>query len=70
VVTDAGLQAFRRFDTDEKPAGKLTSKYIVASRTFEDLLKLEHSREWTRVSRPEGFAAWTDDYSSMVSLFF
>ncbi len=70
VSTDAGLETFRRFDSDEKATGKLTSKYVVAARRFEDLLMLPHSEQWTRVTKPHGFEPWTDDYSNMLALLF
>jgi hypothetical protein len=72
LAEDAGLVATIRNDftvtTDEKAAGKSTSRWIVLVRLPEDLGPLARDSRWGPLQPRAGLAPWTDDYSSVVSV--
>jgi SAM-dependent methyltransferase len=67
VALDAGLEGLVRYDEDEEATGKTSSDYVVVARRHEDFGELENEF-WTKIEKPAGINAWTDDYSNMMAI--
>lgn len=68
LVTDAGLPALSRNDTDESDFGKSESQYIIAALNSESISPLAEKRQWMPVTRPDRIVPWTDDYSNLLGI--
>jgi SAM-dependent methyltransferase len=68
VLTDSGLVALMRSDRDVRIPGKAGSDYIVAAARLENVGMIATNQAWQPVSPRPGIVAWTDDYSSVLSL--
>lgn len=73
LAHDARLACFTRDDTEvsavERLLGKAPSIWLVMARGPEDLAKLAIDSRWHPSRVKEGQAVWTDDYSSLLSVF-
>lgn len=73
LARDAGLAALIRDDTDVRPAdyrnGKSPSIWLVMARAPADLAKLSGDSRWQVPRGDDRQAVWTDDYSSLLSVF-
>ncbi len=73
LARDAGLACLLRDDTvispEEYAAGKSPSVWLVMARTPEDLAKLARDSRWQPARGNDRQAVWTDDYSSLLSVF-
>jgi SAM-dependent methyltransferase len=68
LVTDAGLPALMRNDTDQSVFGKSESLYYIAALNSESISPLAEKWRWEPVMRPDGFVTWTDDYSNLLGV--
>ena len=69
LIDDGSLVGFVRRDLNPVPDNsKSQSIHIVAARRIENLGALPSMPGWTRISRPESFRVWTDDYSNLLSI--
>jgi spermidine synthase len=69
LIDDGSLVGFVRRDINSVLDGsKSQSIHIVAARRKEDLGALPSMAGWTRISSPESFRVWTDDYSNLLSI--
>jgi spermidine synthase len=72
LARDAGLTCLVRDDTSltaaQQDAGKSPSVWIAMARNPADLAFLVEGGRWTP-ARASGSAAWTDDFSSVLSVF-
>jgi hypothetical protein len=69
LIDDGSLVGFVRRDINPVPDGsKSQSIHIVAARRIENLGALPSMPGWTRISHPESFRVWTDDYSNLLSI--
>ncbi|MSU66129.1 MAG: hypothetical protein EXS38_08540 [Opitutus sp.] len=73
LARDAGLVCLTRDDTeigaDERALGKAPSIWLVMARGPADLAQLANDSRWHPSRGQEGPAVWTDDYSSLLSVF-
>jgi spermidine synthase len=73
LARDAGLVCLVRDDTAVPPAllalGKSPSVWLVMSRQSGELAPLLHDPRWQPGRRNDQQAVWTDDYSSLLSVF-
>ncbi|MBI1991999.1 MAG: fused MFS/spermidine synthase [Candidatus Omnitrophica bacterium] len=59
-----------KLSTAEEDRGKAASHWVAIARTREDLGALaRNGSHWQRVSAQPGVAAWTDDFSNILSVF-
>ena len=68
-----GLAGMLRHDqrsaAEEKQEGILSSEYVVLARKVEDLGPLVASDKWEKLSTEKTLPVWSDQYSSILSLF-
>jgi hypothetical protein len=69
VSNDVGLIALAQEDTTDIRAGKLPSRWIVMARAKEDLGALSSDARWTPLSSDPASRVWSDDYSSILTVF-
>jgi hypothetical protein len=69
VASDAGLVALIETDTTEIQAGKLPSRWIAMARSKEDLGELAADPRWIPLRGDPSERVWTDDFSSMLTVF-
>ncbi len=71
IARDMGLDARVNFDThvtpDEQRAGKQMSRWLVMTRTPAAMGSLATDARWQPA--PSAGAAWTDDFSNILSVF-
>jgi hypothetical protein len=72
IAHDAGLEARVNFDTAitpaEEQAGKQASRWLIMTRTVPALGSLAHDARWRAVPS-KATAAWTDDFSNILSVY-
>ena len=70
---DLSLEARVNFDTNVSPAeqrdGKMQSRWLIITRTPAAMGPLAADARWRPVPST-GVAAWTDDFSNILSVFF
>ena len=69
VASDASLVALVETDTTEIQAGKLPSRWIVMARSKEDLGELATDPRWIPSRGDPNARVWTDDFSSILTVF-
>ncbi|MBI5769454.1 MAG: fused MFS/spermidine synthase [Verrucomicrobia bacterium] len=73
LAADAGLASLTRDDTNltavELQLGKSPSIWLVMARRPETLASLARDPRWQPSRRDPRLAVWTDDYSSLLSVF-
>jgi hypothetical protein len=74
IARDIGLEARVNFDTtvtpDELRAGKQMSKWLIMTRTVPAMGSLASDARWQAApAAAAGRAAWTDDFSNILSVF-
>ncbi len=73
LARDAHLASLIRYDTvlspEELAAGKSPSIWLVMARNPDDLTKLAGDPRWQPARGNDRQAVWTDDYSSLFSVF-
>lgn len=73
LARDAGLVSWVRDDTEisevERAAGKSPSIWLVMAQSKEDLAPLVRDPRWRAARGNPGQRVWTDDYSSLLSVF-
>jgi len=74
LARDAGLTALTRADTNVSARevvelGKAPSLWLVMARQGEDIASLAREHGWRPSRRNDRQAVWTDDYSSVMSVF-
>jgi hypothetical protein len=69
VANDTGLVALAEYDTTGIQAGKLPSRWVVMARTKEDLGVLVADSRWIPLKNDPHIRVWTDDYSSILTIF-
>ncbi len=69
VANDAGLIALAEYDTTGIQAGKLPSRWVVMARSRDDLGTLIGDPRWMLLKDDPHTRVWTDDYSSILSIF-
>jgi len=73
LARDAGLVGFVRDDTEisaaESGAGKSPSIWLVMARAPADVAALARDARWTPARGDPRQRVWTDDYSSLLSVF-
>jgi hypothetical protein len=72
IGRDTGLQVRVNYDGGLTPAeqreGKQASRWLIMTRTAEAMGPLARDARWQAVSSA-GIAAWTDDFSNILSVF-
>lgn len=74
LAADAGMACRVQHDTEvseaEKAQGKTPSEWLVMARAEADFGPLlAASKQWAHAESRPGMAVWTDDYSSILSVF-
>jgi hypothetical protein len=72
LARDAGLLSLCRIDPatlEEFQGGKATSWWIVMTRNAQWLNLLAQDQRWRPVQTQQGVGLWTDDYTSVFSVF-
>jgi hypothetical protein len=73
LAQEMGLVCLCREDAvisrEDRLAGKTPSQCAVMARRKEDLGKLAENPEWVRLAADPDIPVWTDQYSSLLSLF-
>ena len=73
LAHDASLVALTRDDTEvsaeDRALGKAGSVWLVMARRGEDLAQLARDPRWQPSRGDAKQAVWTDDYSSLLSVF-
>jgi spermidine synthase len=69
IARDAGLVALVEYDTSDIQAGKLPSRWVVMARTKDDLGTLIGDPRWIPLKDDPQTRVWTDDYSSILTIF-
>ncbi len=69
AASDAGLMALVENDTAEIHAGKFPSLWVVMARNKDDLGKLNGDARWIPLKGDPRTRLWTDDYSSVLTVF-
>ena len=69
LAKDAGLVAVIQADTTEPREGKLPSTWVVMARSNDDLSALAADPRWVVLKGDPGARVWTDDYSSVLTVF-
>ena len=74
IARDYGLTGLIMQDVnitaEEAQAGKDTSVWIVMARQPEDLSRLAADSRWQKLTAPEDFPVWTDDFSNIFSVLW
>jgi spermidine synthase len=69
LAASHGLAAVERYDTDvEGIERKNASRWVVLSRTADNLGSLAHDPGWSRLSQDARVPVWTDDFSNILSV--
>jgi hypothetical protein len=73
IARDAGLEARVNFDAlvppeEQQRTGKQPSRWLIMTRTASTMGTLAHDERWRAVPST-GTAAWTDDFSNILSVF-
>ena len=69
VAGDARLIALVEQDSENIAAGKLPSRWIVMGRSKDDLGELGRDARWIALSGDPTSRVWSDDYSSILTVF-
>jgi hypothetical protein len=69
VASDARLVALVENDTTDIRAGKLPSTWVVMARTKDDLGALIGDPRWVLLKGDSNARVWTDDFSSILTVF-
>jgi len=69
LASDAGLVAFIQDDTTTVGEGKVPSTWVAMARSKVDLGALTADPRWTVLESDSGSRVWTDDYSSLLTVF-
>lgn len=73
LAADAGLAARSRDDlapsAAEQARGKSASQWVLMARVPADLGSLADDSAWQPLAAPAGRAVWTDNFSSLLSVF-
>jgi hypothetical protein len=69
VAGNAGLVALVEQDSENIAAGKLPSRWIVMGRSRDDLGGLGSDGRWAALSSDPTSRVWSDDYSSILTVF-
>jgi hypothetical protein len=71
IARDEGMVAYVQDDIVRTPRfpGKMASMWVALARRDEDLGEIAHDPRWTRVVADSTVAAWTDDFSDVISRF-
>jgi hypothetical protein len=69
VANDANLAALVQNDTTEAQAGIFPSRWVVMARDKDDLGRLIGDPRWIPLKGDSRIRMWTDDYSSILTLF-
>lgn len=69
LARDAGLVALIQDDTTKPGAGRLPSTWVVMARSNNDLGALTADPRWVVLKGDPGARVWTDDYSSVLTVF-
>jgi len=69
LARDAGLVALMQEDKAKAGAGKIPSTWVVMSRSNDDLGALTADPRWVVLEGDPVARVWTDDYSSVLTVF-
>jgi hypothetical protein len=69
LARDAGLIALIQDDTTGPGAGRLPSTWVVLARSNDDLGALAADPRWVTLKGDPTARVWTDDYSSVLTVF-
>jgi hypothetical protein len=69
LARDAGLVALIQDDKTKAGAGKIPSTWVVMARSDADLGALTADPRWVVLKGDPGARVWTDDYSSVLTVF-
>ena len=59
----------RNIDRQEGANGKTMSHWVILARKKSDLGNLQTDTRWLKLREKENLAPWTDNYSSLLSVF-
>jgi len=69
LARDAGLVALIQDDTTKPGSGRLPSTWVVMARSSDDLGALTADTRWVALKGDPRARVWTDDYSSVLTVF-
>ncbi len=69
LASDAGMVALLQDDTTTIGDGRMPSTWSVMARSSEDLGPLTSDPRWVPLKADPGSRVWTDDYSSVLTVF-
>jgi predicted O-methyltransferase YrrM len=69
LAREARLVAREQLWAGEDDCGSLSTRWVVVAREAADLGRLAAEPAWTEVRVPAGARPWTDDYSSLLSVW-
>jgi hypothetical protein len=69
LADENGFSARLRDDYEDPETGKDGSTWVLLGRSESDLAGIAGNENWTKIEPRNKTAAWTDDFSNILSVF-